>query len=83
MDIILGKVICLVVDLVNTYISLVLGTGSGRSPFFVNIKIYTYYAKKHEKIRVFISVYEPSYRPVAEKRAIPHLAALQSNPQQF
>lgn len=44
MDIILGKVICLVVDLVNTYISLVLGTGSGRSPFFVNIKIYTYYA---------------------------------------
>lgn len=83
MDIILGKVICLVVDLVNTYISLVLGTGSGRSPFFVNIKIYTYYAKKHEKIRVFISVYEPSYRPVAEKRAIPHLAALQGNPQQF
>jgi hypothetical protein len=35
MDIILGKVICLVVDLVNTYISLVLGTGSGRSPFLV------------------------------------------------
>lgn len=34
MDIILGKVICLVVDQVNTYISLVLGTGSGRSPFF-------------------------------------------------
>ena len=33
MDIILGKVICLVVDQVNTYISLVLGTGSGRSPF--------------------------------------------------
>lgn len=83
MDIILGKVICLVVDQVNTYISLVLGTGSGRSPFFVNIKIYTYYAKKHEKIRVFIPVYEPSYRPVAEKRAIPHLAALQSNPQQL
>lgn len=25
-------------------------------------------------------VYEPPYRPVAEKRAIPHLAALQSNP---
>ena len=34
MDIILGKVICLVVDQVNTYISLVLGTGSGRSPFW-------------------------------------------------
>ena len=46
--------ICLVVDQVNTYISLVLGTGSGRSPFFVNIKIYTYYAKKHERTRVFI-----------------------------
>ena len=46
--------ICLVVDQVNTYISLVLGTGSGRSPFFVNIKIYTYYAKKHEKNRVVI-----------------------------
>lgn len=76
MDIILGKVICLVVDLVNTYISLVLGTGSGRSPFFVNIKIYTYYAKKHENIRVFIPVYEPPYRSVAEKRAIPHFAAL-------
>ena len=35
MDIILGKVICLVVDQVNTDISLVLGTGSGRSPFLV------------------------------------------------
>lgn len=46
--------ICLVVDQVNTYISLVLGTGSGRSPFCVNIKIYTYYAKKHERTRVFI-----------------------------
>lgn len=37
MDIILGKVICLVVDQVNTYISLVLGTGSGRSPFCLTI----------------------------------------------
>lgn len=46
--------ICLVVDQVNTYISLVLGTGSGRSPFCVNNKIYTYYAKKHERTRVFI-----------------------------
>ena len=47
--------ICLVVDQVNTYISLSsLGTGGGRSPFFVNIKIYTYYAKKHERTRVFI-----------------------------
>ena len=35
MDIILGKVICLVVDQVNTYISLVLGTGGGQSPFYV------------------------------------------------
>ena len=40
MDIILGKVICLVVDQVNTYISLVLGTGSGRSPFlFIGWKV--------------------------------------------
>ena len=35
MDIILGKVICLVVDQVNTYISLVLGTGGGQSPFCI------------------------------------------------
>ena len=80
MDIILGKVICLVVDQVNTYISLVLGTGSGRSPFFVNIKIFTYYAKKHEKTRVVIPVHEPPHRPVAEERAIPHHVALQGNP---
>ncbi len=48
--------------------------------FFINIKIYTYYAKKQENIRLVIFIHEPSRRPVDEERAIPHLAALQGNP---
>ena len=53
MDIILGKVICLVVDQVNTYISLVLGTGSGRSPFFCkhqNIYVLCQEIRKHQSL---------------------------------
>ncbi len=51
--------------------------------FFITSKIHTYYVKKQESIRVVIPVYEPPYRPFDEERAIPHLAALQGNPQQF
>ncbi len=44
--------------------------------FFIIFKIYTYYVKKQENIRVVIPVHEPPHRPVAEERAIPHFAAL-------
>ncbi len=48
MDIILGKVICLVVDQVNTYISLVFGDWRWPVPFFVcmGIAVLFYYLKK-------------------------------------